>query len=47
MLYTSDATYRFDKINGDYSGKYLMEVGIRFPLKGAFKSDIYTIESID
>ncbi len=42
-----ETKYKFDKINGAYSGKYLMEVGIRFPLKGAFKSDIYKIESTD
>jgi alpha-galactosidase len=41
-----NATYRIDKINGVYSGKYLMETGIIFPLKGSYKSDIYKIETI-
>jgi alpha-galactosidase len=39
-----DAQYKIDDFKDTYSGAYLMEVGIRFPLKGAFKSYIYTLK---
>jgi alpha-galactosidase len=42
-----DKKYKIDKIDGTFTGKYLMEIGIRFPLKGSFKSDIYKIESVE
>jgi len=43
------AKYRIDKLKlpAPLTGKYLMEAGLRLPLKGAFTSDIYKIESID
>ena len=44
---TPGTKYRIEKMDGVYSGKYLMEVGVLFPLKGAFTSDIYKIESIN
>jgi alpha-galactosidase len=39
-----DEKYKIDGFNDAYSGAYLMEVGIQFPLKGAFKSKIYTLK---
>ena len=39
----SDAQYKIDGFNKTFSGAYLMETGIILPLKGAFKSRIYTV----
>ena len=38
-----DMRYQIEGIREVYSGKYLMEVGIEFPLRGAYKSRIYTL----
>lgn len=38
-----EATYAIEGIPGVYTGKALMETGIVFPLRGAFKSHIYKI----
>ncbi len=42
-----DARYQIDGIKETYSGKYLMEIGIGFPLWGAFKSKIFEIKAVE
>ena len=42
-----DTHYRIDGINENYSGQYLMEVGIDIPLQGAYKSNIYTMQAVE
>lgn len=42
-----DIKYAIEGIEQTYTGKYLMEVGITFPLRGVYKSKIYTIKSVD
>jgi alpha-galactosidase len=42
-----DVSYQVEGFNNALTGAYLMEVGIRFPLKGAFKSRIYTIKTVE
>jgi alpha-galactosidase len=41
-----DVQYQIEGYDKSYSGAYLMEIGIDLPLKGAFKSRIYTMKSI-
>jgi len=43
------AKYKIEKLKdtGALSGKYLMEIGVHFPVKGAFNSEIYKIEAVD
>ncbi|MDR0712754.1 MAG: GH36 C-terminal domain-containing protein, partial [Bacteroidales bacterium] len=41
-----DIQYRIEGYDKPYSGAYLMEIGIRLPLKGAFKSRIYTMKPL-
>ena len=43
----SEAQYRIEGFSDTFSGKYLMDVGIEFPLKGAYKSKIYVLQTID
>lgn len=38
-----DAEYKIEGIEGNYKGDYLMNIGIEFPLRGAFKSQIFKI----
>ena len=38
-----DATYRIDGINTSFRGSELMEGGVEFPVRGAFKSGIFKI----
>ncbi|MDR1593045.1 MAG: alpha-galactosidase [Prevotellaceae bacterium] len=40
-----DVQYRIEGFDKSYSGNYLMEIGIRLPLNGAFKSRIYRLNS--
>jgi alpha-galactosidase len=42
-----DMRYKIDEFNDAFSGKYLMEVGITLPLRGAYKSKIYTIQVVE
>ena len=42
-----EARYRIEGIKDIYSGKYLMEVGIEFPVRGAYKSRIFTVTAVD
>jgi alpha-galactosidase len=39
--------YRIEEIDHVYTGEYLMSVGITFPLRGTYKSQIYKLRSID
>ncbi|WP_029905070.1 alpha-galactosidase [Prevotella sp. 10(H)] len=41
-----DATYKIEDMNSTYTGKYLMEVGIYFPVGGAYNSHIYSIKAL-
>lgn len=38
-----DASYTIEGVEGSYKGAELMEIGIDFPLRGAFKSGIFKI----
>jgi alpha-galactosidase len=38
-----DVSYQVEGFKNSFTGAYLMEIGIRFPLKGAYKSRIYKI----
>lgn len=38
-----DALYKIEGIEGSYKGDYLMNIGIEFPLRGAYKSQIFKI----
>lgn len=38
-----DAQYKIDGMDGSYKGDYLMNIGVEFPLWGAFKSRIFKI----
>ena len=38
-----EAHYQVEGMNGIFSGKYLMETGIEFPLSGVYKSRIFTL----
>jgi alpha-galactosidase len=40
------ATYRIKEMKGSFTGKYLMDVGIAFPVKGAYKSGVFEITSV-
>jgi len=40
-----EVRYKIEGINEVFSGKYLMEVGIEFPLRGALKSRIFSVTS--
>jgi alpha-galactosidase len=42
-----DATYQIAGIKSNYSGQYLMNVGIDFPLKGACKSKIFEVKTVE
>jgi len=42
-----DATYQIAGIKNNYSGQYLMNVGIDFPLKGACKSKIFEVKTVE
>jgi len=42
-----DVRYKIDDFNAPFSGKYLMEVGITLPLRGAYKSKIYSISAVE
>ena len=42
-----DLRYKIDDFNEPFSGKYLMDVGITLPLRGACKSKIYSIEAVE
>jgi alpha-galactosidase len=42
-----DAVYQIAGIKNNYSGKYLMNVGIDFSLKGAVKSKIFEIKTLE
>lgn len=39
----ADASYRIDGMEGLYKGRQLMNIGVEFPLYGAFKSRIFKI----
>ena len=41
-----DLHYKIDDFRETLSGKYLMEVGITLPLRGAYKSKIYSVEAV-
>jgi len=41
-----DEHYRIDDFRETFSGRYLMEVGITLPLRGAYKSKIYSVEAV-
>ena len=41
-----DELYRIDDFRETFSGKYLMEIGITLPLRGSFKSKIYSVEAV-
>lgn len=43
---SSDTQYQIEGIKENYSGNYLMEEGISFPLRGALKSKIYMIKAM-
>ena len=38
-----DASYRIEGMDGLYAGRQLMNIGVEFPLYGAFKSRIFKI----
>ncbi|WP_289304406.1 GH36 C-terminal domain-containing protein, partial [Parabacteroides goldsteinii] len=38
-----DASYRIEGMDGLYAGRLLMNIGVEFPLYGAFKSRIFKI----
>ena len=38
-----EASYRIDGMEGLYKGRHLMNIGVEFPLYGAFKSRIFKI----
>lgn len=38
-----DAYYKFEGIDGTYKGSQLMDIGFLFPLRGAYKSEIYKL----
>jgi alpha-galactosidase len=42
-----DARYQIEGVREVYSGKYLMEVGIEFPLRGAYKSRIFAVSAVE
>jgi alpha-galactosidase len=42
-----DVRYKIDDFKETFSGKYLMETGITLPLRGAFKSKIYSVEAVE
>ena len=42
-----DVRYKIDDFKETFSGKYLMEVGIALPLRGAYKSKIYVIQAVE
>ncbi|MDR1455111.1 MAG: alpha-galactosidase [Tannerella sp.] len=41
-----DAQYKIEGFDRTYGGDYLMEIGIELPLRGAFKSRIYSVKQI-
>ncbi|AWI10469.1 alpha-galactosidase [Ereboglobus luteus] len=42
-----DATYRIKGVKGNFKGSYLMEIGMDFPVKGAYRSGIFEISMIE
>lgn len=42
-----DATYRIKGIKGNFKGSHLMEIGMDFPVKGAYRSGIFEISMIE
>jgi len=42
-----DKIYKIDDFKETFSGKYLMESGITLPLRGAYKSKIYSVEVVE
>jgi len=42
-----EAHYHIEGVNDAFTGKYLMEVGIEFPLRGAYKSKIYELIAVE
>ena len=43
---TSGSRYKLEGIEGVYSGDFLMKTGIEIPLRGAYKSRIFTIKEV-
>lgn len=41
------AKYKIDGFESVYTGEYLMNIGISFPLRGIYRSQIYTLNSAD
>ncbi|MDR1720524.1 MAG: alpha-galactosidase [Dysgonamonadaceae bacterium] len=39
--------YQIEGIKGAFTGQFLMEIGINFPLTGAYKSKIYSIRQVE
>ena len=42
-----DMRYQIEGIREFYSGKYLMEAGIEFPLRGGYKSRIFVVRAVE
>lgn len=42
-----DVHYNIEGINGNFSGQYLMDVGVTIPLRGGYKSGIYSVEAVE
>ena len=42
-----DVRYSIEGISGDFSGRYLMDVGVTIPLRGGYKSGIYSVEAVE
>jgi alpha-galactosidase len=42
-----NAKYKIDGLEAVHTGEYLMKVGVTFPLRGTYKSRIYTLKSLD
>lgn len=42
----TDEQYSIEKIEGTFSGDYLMNTGVHFPVHGAFKSQIFKIQKV-
>ena len=41
-----DVRYSIEGMRGNFSGQYLMEIGINLPLRGAYKSGIYVVRDV-
>ena len=42
-----ETNYRIEGINNTFSGKYLMEAGVEFPVRGAYQSRVFAVNAVE